>query len=75
MVSYFTIVLALSVPNGTHRTVFYMIFKKKEKVMLKIVESNLRISVTLRASHYTFPQYDNEYDNTLLNSALRFLLP
>ena len=74
MVPNFTIILALSVPNGTHRTVFYMIFKKG--VMLQIVESNLlRISVTLRASYYTFPQYDNEYDNTLLNSAVRFLLP
>ena len=75
MVSYFTTLLALSVPNGTHRTVSYMIFKKG--VMLQIVESDLlRISATLRAPYYTFPQISlPEYDNKLLNTAFRFLLP
>lgn len=50
---------------------------KKKGMMLQIVESNLlRISVTLRASYYTFPQISlPEYDNRLPNSVVRFLLP
>lgn len=56
----------LSVPNGTHRDSFLYDIQKK-KVMLKIVESNLRISVTLRASHYLFL-------NMIIDMIIHFLI-